>query len=159
MAKKTLRSRIQSLPPELYQQVYDLTFSTGAIESSALAGKYISNLYKPPLMLRMNRHLRENFSKQFYGNGSVFYFKTLYVAVGWLASLPKHHIEMIQHIRILDFVDHYNDLRTNRPPRLDLYTFAMTRLSNAVRLTKNPIRFVERAFEFNIAYDGQKIKT
>lgn len=150
MAERDLPNLIQSLRPELYNEIYELIFSVESIEASTLGDKRVNKSYEPPSLLHVNRHTREIFSQLFYGNDSTFYCRKKEIAVKWLASLPKHHIEMIQHIRVRNYLWELTSVHWNRT-RLDLYRLAMSLFRNSVRLTEDPIRFIDRVFEFEIS--------
>lgn len=143
-----LSGPVQSLPTELRDYIYDLTFSTGTKHWSALGEKDIDETYKPPPLLHMNRHIREVYAKQFYGNhDSIFWFSSPEVALKWLASLPKDHLEMIHHIRVPKLVKHAASSRRN-PNKLGFRSYVVKRFRKSVRLVEKPSRFIDSVFEF-----------
>ncbi|KXS97032.1 hypothetical protein AC578_2871 [Pseudocercospora eumusae] len=83
-AKKTLKQCLESLPQELWNEIYDLTFSPPHLDPRThVTGQrlkpwilftanppstvvYISKNYKPPWQLQICRQMREEFSRTYY---------------------------------------------------------------------------------------------
>lgn len=49
----TFDERVQALPPELYQEIYDLTFTPTSTEV------FVTKEYQPPALLRINQATRK----------------------------------------------------------------------------------------------------
>ncbi|KAF2482972.1 Smg-4/UPF3 family-domain-containing protein [Neohortaea acidophila] len=79
--KKTLKKWMQSLPQELFDKIYDLTFKL-----PAPGVREIDEEYTPPVMLQISTETRDAFAKAYYGNGSQFRVKQA-IAKKWLTSL------------------------------------------------------------------------
>lgn len=90
----TLASLVQSLPPELYNEIFDLTFAP------APGIQHIRKGYKPPSCLQVSRSTRRNYVVSHYTR-STFYM-TKEDCAKWLASLPDNHIDLLTEIRILN---------------------------------------------------------
>lgn len=113
----TLADRVQALPPELFNKIYDLTFTTSPTIPSpdsynrqylifcrgygSLQDRLIETPYQPPSNLQVNRATRANLAPAYYC-GSLFYI-TKDDLWDWLASLPTSHVHMIRKIRVLNF--------------------------------------------------------
>lgn len=94
---KSLASLVQGLPAELYQEIYDLTFTTGAGEHS------IKQNYKPPNCLQVNRSTRESFARSYYGEDSTFLVDgpADRICAKWINRLPDAHAAMLSEIRVV----------------------------------------------------------
>lgn len=112
--KKTLKQRLESLLRELYDAIYNLTFSTPDLDSKThVTGQrlkswilftanppstvvQISKHYKPPWQLQICRQMREEFSRAYYTStfvGSVFDI------LAWVSSKRKSQRRLIKNIR------------------------------------------------------------
>ena len=112
-----LSRRVQSLPQELFAQIYNEVF-TGP------AGKAIINVdesYKPPHQLQVSRASREQFARSYYSD-TLFIFKGVdlkdlewgsncFVSYGtygglvpWLSSLPISHKELLRNVRFVSVI-------------------------------------------------------
>ncbi|KAK4494304.1 hypothetical protein PRZ48_014602 [Zasmidium cellare] len=74
----TLRQRLEALPQELYDEIYDLTFTPDG------GTRNISDTYRPPAQLQVSRATRLQFSKAYFGDGAVFRVQTEEVLGKWL---------------------------------------------------------------------------
>lgn len=77
----TRESSTASLPQELFDKIYDLTFKL-----PAPGVREIDEEYTPPVMLQISTKTRAMFAKAYYGNGSQFRVKQA-IAKKWLKSL------------------------------------------------------------------------
>lgn len=116
-----LIERVQSLPPELYSEIRDLTFTVNL--DSILTPEHldprftpelkpvfhINKSWKPPAILQVSRTLREQHSPAFY-HAAVFTFAddladpdNLELLMRWLKSLSPKQLKMVtrSQIRIL----------------------------------------------------------
>lgn len=87
MATKNFAALVQSLPQELYDEIYDLTFTADD------EPRVINKDYKPPHLLYVDRASRTKYVKSYYGNGTFM----LPPAFGqtWARSVPATHFDMI----------------------------------------------------------------
>lgn len=92
---RTLIRLVHKLPPELFNEIYDLTFTAPSAE------QHIGSSYKPPSCLQVNQYSRSVFA-QSYLNNSTFYIDRD-IAQKWSASLTKDHLEMLAQVRIDGF--------------------------------------------------------
>lgn len=84
---------MQSLPQELYDTIYDLTFTFDIGEV------IIDSTYRTPSRLRVDRNSRELFAKQYYRDNTFYcHERNTNALVSWLQSLPHVHIAYIQRI-------------------------------------------------------------
>ncbi|KAK4494307.1 hypothetical protein PRZ48_014605 [Zasmidium cellare] len=118
-----LRTHLESLPQELYDHIYDLTFTANpcvhyldrfyprSVASFAKISK-LSKVARPlfqkpdsPNLLHVDRASRRKFAQSFYGgHGSVFVADHLVCGfvdrIGrFIRSLPEEHQEMVRDIR------------------------------------------------------------
>lgn len=103
--------RVQDLPQELYDKIYDLVFAVKIAPREIRVDKS----YTPPAFLQLSRDLREEYANVYYGwNDFLFQIDTSESLLrcnrsylhyeNWLASLPKTHRAKlrcltIQHVR------------------------------------------------------------
>lgn len=70
MAHDSLPALVQALPAELYNEIFELTFTSQFDRTNS---RTIDNNYQPPNFLQINRATRAKFAKTYYGQGSIFY--------------------------------------------------------------------------------------
>lgn len=87
-------TRVQSLPVELFNEIYNLT------SMAAPCSRTIDKDYKPPHLLRINRHNRALFSKSYYESGAIFCMH-LKILETWMPYLEEALVEQIAEIRLL----------------------------------------------------------
>lgn len=111
MSIDDLAAAVQSLPSELFDEIYDLTFT---FDSKTCCVE--SRTYKPPSAIQVDRKSRSKAAKSYYNN-TVFTFSTKGYdfeddadGKSWLASLPEDHVKALREIH-LDFAD----LKTGYP--------------------------------------------
>ena len=88
-----LAERVQSLPPELYREVYDYTCTTRS------RVRRINAAYKCPKLLAVDRSSRAKFAGQYYGKDAIFYVSDWTLGRKWLESLAKQHLQLLHQIR------------------------------------------------------------
>lgn len=113
---KALNARVQALAPELFNRILDFVLETptGVVK--------ITNKYRPPIALQINRSSRET-AKRYYGGNTTFDLTGVPTqaesrhqdsrfrprkATTWLASLPVEHQHLLQRVHYS--VPHYNML-------------------------------------------------
>lgn len=133
--------RVQSLPQELYDQVYQEVFTsppgTIQVEAPSLGNRNDKDAFKPPSCLQVNRKSREQFAQSFYAN-TVFVFDSDWIEsrrinngyymranygnlLPWLASVSKKHLLMLRHVRFIskvivtDPLATYLNIKSDRP--------------------------------------------
>lgn len=86
---------VQTLPQELYDNIYDLTFTPTS------RWRYIRHDYKPPKLLSVDRASRALFATRYYGERAVFCIVPFSHGHGakWLASLPQAHLYFTRRIQ------------------------------------------------------------
>lgn len=119
-----VRARLDKLPQELYDKIYDFTFS--AEPGNRYLDCFVDPSYRPskdgmrPLfqkpdsihLLHVDRASRKQFARSYYGgSGAVFISPWISKSVIsgpphdtchiWLSSLPKDHRAMIRDVRIV----------------------------------------------------------
>ena len=96
MAGSDLSKRIQNLPQELYDMIYEHTFTADTEKVEINAD------YKPPKLLAVDRASRHFYAKSHYG-GRMFFVafgvNDLRDLLRWLKSLSGDHQAMIREIR------------------------------------------------------------
>lgn len=93
MMAGSLPELVQSLPRELYEHVFALTFTVfgGCID--------INEAVRPPNMFHVSRATREQVAKRYYGS-TTFRFTNRKVLIAWLAALDPSHRELLQSITL-----------------------------------------------------------
>ncbi|GIZ41103.1 hypothetical protein CKM354_000441900 [Cercospora kikuchii] len=127
-----LRERLENLPQELYDYIYDLTFTAEAKiriysheNSYGPTSSMLSNATKhysqqavevnerPPHLLHVDRASRQKFAKSFYGNpDSTFIFST-----GHFPVREKPFMGLMQDIRLIVWND-YGALNSHKQGRI-----------------------------------------
>ena len=88
-----LPEQVQSLPPELYSLIYELTFAADP------GIRHISRQYKPPKLLTVDRASRELFARSYYNAGAIFLVNSVHCGKRWLASLSDIHLQRFRQLR------------------------------------------------------------
>lgn len=88
-----LAQSIQALPPELFDLIYDYTFTID------IPIQTIDENYRPPARLQVDTISRAAFAKSYYA--TTFHIKPGnhdILGTKWLSSLPSSHIQLIHRI-------------------------------------------------------------
>lgn len=93
MPHRALPSRIQALPQELKDIIFDFAFPRLPSTTTAT----INSTYKPPTQMALTRSLRATFATALYPT-TTFRFTSPTLATAWLKSLPKAHRDTIRHL-------------------------------------------------------------
>lgn len=88
----TLASLVQALPGELFNKIYDLTFTPND-------SYHIDSSYKPPSCLQVSRSTRSMQTKEYYG--STFHIERRHFGQ-WLAPFTIERVRELQKVQILD---------------------------------------------------------
>ncbi|KAK4617717.1 hypothetical protein CLAFUW4_12122 [Fulvia fulva] len=101
-----LRAHLESLPQELYDIIYDLTFAAkpGVRQLGTIANRlhFATPPTDPcPTLLGIDRRSRAKFAKSYDGDGAVFVVYGNRTLEQWLGSLPDAHRDMIADIRYI----------------------------------------------------------
>lgn len=110
---ESLIERVQSLPPELYNKIHDLSFTVDLDsmltpehldpyhEPAFRPTFHIDETWRPPALIQVSRNLRERLSPAFY-EGAIFVFKddladpdNLSLLTRWLKSLSPKRQNMV----------------------------------------------------------------
>lgn len=89
-----LATRVQSLPPELFDEIYALTF-TPTSDTVVITKKY-----RPPKLLQVDRASRNLFAEHYYAQ-TKFTATDMDVVVHWLRSLRDEHLKLLTDVRLL----------------------------------------------------------
>lgn len=97
---RTLHQLLQSLPQELYDHIFDFTFTKTPPHTIKLTASY-----QPPTCLQVSHHTRQTFAEAYYQNTTfelregdgTHRQKTLF---RWLATLPRTHR---RHLSAIEF--------------------------------------------------------
>lgn len=104
---RSLREDLQTLPQELWDEIYDLTFSGKSINTVR-----VDSTYRPPALLRVNRSTRSEFANHYYSTTDFHGdWEPCWI---WIHSLTDEHRHMIQKMRCFishDEMDVYIDRR------------------------------------------------
>jgi hypothetical protein len=90
----SLEEQVQSLPPELYNRVLELTF-TAASDHPVL----VTKAYKPPSILSIDRESRNKLIAEYYSENT-FELLCLPWFITWLSGLDKNHRSMVKNARL-----------------------------------------------------------
>lgn len=63
----SLATKVHILPTELFDEIYDNVFTASPDTIP------ITNSYRPPALLQVNRASRQDFAATYYGNGNILY--------------------------------------------------------------------------------------
>lgn len=89
-----LAGPIQNLPRELYDAIYDLTFTIDA------TNVIITRELRPPARLHVDSASRKLLASRYYQD-TIFYFResSSETLIDWMQSLPAQHRELLGHVR------------------------------------------------------------
>ncbi|KAK1061286.1 hypothetical protein LTR74_011170 [Friedmanniomyces endolithicus] len=90
----TLATGLLSLPQELRDIIYDLTFTT-----SSPPIRYINTTYKPPDLLQVNTTSRQLFAQSYYSTTILFECADSKLLGTWFRSLTPRHQDLIRALR------------------------------------------------------------
>lgn len=105
-ASLELREHLESLPQELYDEIYKMTFSSppGVVKvrhDSRTTSKFTVDL-KPALnLMQVNRATRAQYSALHY-NDHIYEFHHLFVCRDYLKAMPLWHRLLLRRIRTLE---------------------------------------------------------
>ena len=112
-----LATLVQGLPPELYNTIYEFTFSPSTDTIN------VTRSCRPPSELQVDRTSREFFARQYYGN-SKFITTDMDITVHWLRVLRLQHLQYLQDVKLLFISD--NDEGRARDLRMAVRWLAET---------------------------------
>lgn len=90
---KTLQTLLEDLPPELFDEIYSLTFTTTSTITC------IDKDYKPPNILQVSRRTREALAESYHGKDSIFYVDKKDIEK-WVTSIPWDHVCLLDDVRV-----------------------------------------------------------
>ena len=131
-----LTRRVHDLPRELFDLIYNLTFSNDTEVQT------VGEDYKPPSPLFVDTDSREQFARSYYdGTFYIAHENHGDVAANWLKSLPKSHVDMITRIVVHKLYSYENTCDCFVPERYQ-ETFVNLRLRDWLfRLKKDCLEF------------------
>ena len=91
----SLLEQVQALPPELFLEVQELTFTAN---SRSLT---IDQYHKPSPLLRIDQASRAQFAASFYGRLDTVEFEGHHACSRWLISLPNVHCHLLQNVQLI----------------------------------------------------------
>lgn len=113
----TLQTSLEALPPELYNMIFDFTFTPSFMDRTepykidakrftldftpTLNDRIIDASYKPPQLLQISRATRKKYAKAYYGNGSVFFINGD-LDKRFINTIPRKHARQIRDVRIME---------------------------------------------------------
>lgn len=121
-------SLVQALPPELFNTIYDLTFSVNVSPS-----KYtITENFKPPACLQVNHASRQKLVESYY-RCTIFYINEV-LLYPWLRSLDADHIRRVRELRITETITGPLDVKSSDldPGEAQLAFVALWRITGRV---------------------------
>lgn len=118
---RSLRDLMQTLPQELYDEIFDMTFTADAgvrklntATKKRVLGKFSSgstgwrDLYfysnvaaAFPAVLHVNRSTRAQFAKSYYGQGAFVAVHDRQVARDWVEILPPDHRSLVRDVSVV----------------------------------------------------------
>lgn len=90
----SLAEHVQTLPPEIYNMIYGLTFSPNDCEVVT-----IDDDYEPPIVLEIDQKSRHLFAERYYGC-AIFRVAGFTYLKHWLSCLSQEHRSMLRCVRI-----------------------------------------------------------
>ncbi|KAF7193282.1 hypothetical protein HII31_05376 [Pseudocercospora fuligena] len=124
MSPEQLRSGLESLPQEIYDEIYDLTFTAeaGVRDLGAVVRRYgededeffCTRTLTPKLffgrdsskLLRVDQRSRAKFAASYYGGpNTIFLARNPHAAATWLSSVDPKHRDLVSrmHLQIAGF--------------------------------------------------------
>lgn len=90
----SIKDRLETLPPEIYNHIFDLTFTL-------LAGIHdITINYRPPSCLQINKSIRSKAMKSYYNESRFLVHGG--IIFQWLRSLPVAYIGRVHEVLVFD---------------------------------------------------------
>lgn len=83
---------LQGLPQELYDKIYNLTFSAIRVPRAT-----IDSHYRPPATLQVDQASRELFANVYYSTCN-FRFRNMRKFTTWVRAMTKPHLRLINHM-------------------------------------------------------------
>lgn len=93
-ATMILAERLQVLPSELFNKIYNAAFAIDATTCN------VTSDYKPPTLLQVDKASREAYAETYYSNIR-FDFTSCELCCKWLASLSLNHHKLLTKIRLI----------------------------------------------------------
>lgn len=135
-----LAVRVQSLPQELYDQVYDLVFTAPVGQVVDINASYV-----PPAALQVNLSSRKQFANSYYGN-TVFTLEddftvemssdafestdidtdALHQVTKWLGSISSAQQRLVRDIRVVVHLRHGEELLAFAPFDIEAFSEDMS---------------------------------
>ena len=91
----SFEKRVQDLPPELFNEIFDLTFT--APEGIVIA---VDKTYQPPGLLHTSSATRSKYASTYYDHYTTFQFSTYTHFLKFGASLTSTHRSIIKRIQL-----------------------------------------------------------
>lgn len=98
MSAASFNQRINSLPQELYDMIFDYTFAADVSKPVIIKKSRFQKSYNPPACLQVSRATRDTFAWTYYTN-SVFQSRSKEDLCDWIKSLQTSHQRMIMSLR------------------------------------------------------------
>ncbi len=114
-----LATRLQNLPTDLYNEIYQLTFTAPSEPET----RKIDQTTQPSHLLNVSQNSREIYAESYFGKNSPFYIN-MYGAKRWVQALQPSHAAKIKEIRITGYKFYYSSTEFRTTMR------AMRRMSN-----------------------------
>lgn len=92
----TFNTRVQDLPAEPFNHVFDLTFTLPVEPGHPLE---IDGSYKPPSILQVDAITRNKLAPDYYSQ-TKFECKSENLLSNWLCSLPRAHSDVLEKVRL-----------------------------------------------------------
>ena len=110
MAAKDLTEAVQDLPPELFNEIYQLVFFTNDERID------VGPEYKRPSHLQVSKDTREKFSKPYFTNTTFIFRHRLWLSK-WLRSLKRKELRWLKSLRLItrQFRDSENQVIEEEP--------------------------------------------
>lgn len=103
MTAEDLRVRLETLPQELYDEIYDITF-TAEHGMRPIGTKPGLALHRAHLkFLQIDPASRTSYAKSYYGKGASFRMLNG-VLIDWLKSLPSAHRVLLQDVVLVSYI-------------------------------------------------------
>lgn len=100
--KTDLATRVHNLPPELFNQILEHTFTLDDTMAGTTTHQplQIDTAHRVPHLMQVDTHSRARLAEQLYARPDPIYCTDHLTAASWLLSLPAAHRALLREVRV-----------------------------------------------------------